>query len=439
MHTTTQFPSGIPFAPGAHSRFSRGFTLVELLVVIAIIGTLVGLLLPAVQSAREAARKSQCGNNLKQQLLGAANYVSTNARWPTCGKGYARGRALDPAGNSYPEGGTVFNSESFQVQILAFIDQAGLAAKWNPKKVYWDGNAGAVHTAMPDSNQRLAATKIQTFLCPSNTLGKDMFGGRNLAAELANAAFKYYGTTDYMPICEVGLNPAAGQSWQGMGQEALLTWDQSTKSAVDGSSQTVILFEDSGRSAMNMSAYDNGGFDPQIFVGGNAGQQVIKEYGDCPWIPILENVIVGKNITDWKIGVRGSGSFGNQYDLVTNRWADSANADGVSGAVSDMASTSGNRQVINNNAGVLPGAKSKFGGMYDSDPNYPGVGFQASGSCSWMVNDCGPNSEPFSLHAGNGCFAGFADGAVKFLSAKTNVQVIRQLCDPADGEQPLGF
>ena len=47
--------------------------------------------------------------------------------------------------------------------------------------------------------------------------------------------------------------------------------------------------------------------------------------------------------------------------------------------------------------------------------------------------------QPFSLHAGNGCFAGFADGAVKFLSAKTNVQVIRQLCDPADGEQPLGF
>jgi len=99
---------------------SRGFTLVELLVVIAIIGVLVALLLPAIQAARESARRSQCSNNLKQVALGLNLHVSNFGQFPAT---YYGGYGCTP-----PAGGYKVTSMnwSFLARILPFVEQTSL-------------------------------------------------------------------------------------------------------------------------------------------------------------------------------------------------------------------------------------------------------------------------------------------------------------------------
>jgi prepilin-type N-terminal cleavage/methylation domain-containing protein/prepilin-type processing-associated H-X9-DG protein len=117
----------------------HGFTLVELLVVIAIIGVLTGLLLPAVQSARESARRTQCGNNLRQMSLAAANFVSTHDAFPL--------------GRDQP-GEDVWSA---QARLLPFLEETPAFKQINFSKVPSD----PVHA-------QVCATVIKTFLCPSD-------------------------------------------------------------------------------------------------------------------------------------------------------------------------------------------------------------------------------------------------------------------------------
>src|SRR5262249_4340490 len=130
-----------------HLMRRRGFTLIELLVVIAIIAVLIALLLPAVQAAREAARRTQCVNNLKQLGLSVQNYHDING-------------SLPPTGNNptVTAGVGATNDFSMKARILPFMEQQ---AVWNAFNQSFAYNAS--------QNQTPTSTTINAFLCPSDS------------------------------------------------------------------------------------------------------------------------------------------------------------------------------------------------------------------------------------------------------------------------------
>jgi prepilin-type N-terminal cleavage/methylation domain-containing protein/prepilin-type processing-associated H-X9-DG protein len=200
--------------PAAGAAWPRGFTLIELLVVIAIIAVLVALLLPAVQAAREAARRSQCCNNLMQLAIALQNYESAHEMFPQ-GVVSETGPVLDqPKGYHF----------GWLVRILPYCEMRNTYNHFNLSISVYDGR-----------NHTTRTTLVRSFLCPSdngpnrnaNDIVLTNYVGchndveapidvKNTGAFILNRALRYEdvpdGSSNTIFLSEK-LNDALGQGW----------------------------------------------------------------------------------------------------------------------------------------------------------------------------------------------------------------------------------
>ncbi|MBX6315592.1 MAG: DUF1559 domain-containing protein [Isosphaeraceae bacterium] len=366
-------------------RGARGFTLIELLVVIAIIGVLIALLLPAVQAAREAARRSQCVNNLKQLGLAIHNYEQTNQCFPLSCNAGCIGSSCNPPNNV----GGAWGSWSPHALLLPYLEQNAL---------YQAANFSFITQGTQDFstygnvlfNSTVVRTRIQSFLCPSSPLPQGNFA-----------------TTWGVPTPGNSYFGSVGSSWGFSG-----TWTNApngifryrgnpvaVRDVTDGTSNTVAFGE------WRIGDGDNSKFSIQDIVNVGSGTNLGGGNADTP----NANMPVG------------AAALPAYVLTCKNTWAVSGTAPGGSQAI--QRSTIGDLWA--------PGYFSHTLGNLLLPPNPPTPNCLSCGGCG--DND-GPGIFSLSSYHPGGANICMADGSVRFLKNSTALQTVWALGSRAGGE-----
>lgn len=350
----------------------RGFTLVELLVVIAIIGTLVGLLLPAVQSAREAANRSSCGNKMKQLCLAMQNFHDSR-------------KVLPAACDRYPYTATTFNTSatatspaafSYVCHILPFMEETNLynTLSSNTNR-FGRGFVPFGATTLGQGTQHASQTQLAGLLCPS-------FGGQGVVQTAAGSNFKSLlaGSLPYNQIAITNYKGMAG----------LLTY------AKAGSFTSAMT--DNGAMPLKPAKYSNADTDP------------------CPQF--------GQGLAAMRDGTSKTILLSESKEAGNSAWID-----GMQTWVCAVSDDTGSLPVNTNGVWVTTGVQSALGygptqtAQGRSCINLGGRGL--FGNSGW-----GPSSD----HAGGLVVSGFCDGHNSTLASDIDPGVYFALCTRDMGE-----
>jgi prepilin-type N-terminal cleavage/methylation domain-containing protein/prepilin-type processing-associated H-X9-DG protein len=370
-----------------NSSRSQGFTLIELLVVIAIIAVLIALLLPAVQAAREAARRTQCVNNLKQLGLAMANYSSTNGTFPmggipgstlsgsTVSTSYWGGWSAQATMMPYMEQTPLFNAANFSVVCMG---QSGQGA---------------------DANYTVVLTRINAFTCPSSPL----FPGISNPVSGNNAATGPSPTNNYFASIGSSMNAFAATygdyyadpsaTPNGMFMHGGRPYSE--RDVLDGLSNTIAFGE--WRTGDNSSTKISIPQDIIINGSGPSGASPSNSTG-----ALLNMPYGGGNFNNWIIQcaglVQSSGTGATQLNFVGELWSEGLLGRGL-----------GSILVAPNSN--YPYCTQNVSGGGDTDGDIGSVGLSSY--------------HPNVL---------FADGSVHFLKNTTNQLTIWSLASRAQGE-----
>jgi len=350
-----------------------GFTLIELLVVIAIISVLVSMLLPAVQQAREAARRSQCANNLKQIGLAVHNFEGSFGYLPT---------SLRP-----PTAGTV--RFSVLTSLLPYLDQSNIYNQYN-QSINW-----SVGTNIP-----LSQTKIPAFNCPSDPLAGGLDGIPDNPATWAQDTAS---ATDYSPI--YGISPLVYSSGLTTLTQPSLYTDPATIFAPPNLSYVAGLFP------------KNATIDPQTGAHSKQGKKFASVTdGLSNTLGIAESA--GRPAVFRK---------GNQFGSLPG---DRLNSGGWSRPASDIM-IYGQKADGSDLLGTVAIGATNGRDIGPSDPTYGSAAYPYTvAPYAFGVNGTG---SPYSFHVGGAQFT-LGDGSVRFINASINFNTFLSLATPAGGE-----